>query len=141
MVRISQVLVADDDALTALNRLLPQLSSTAKALEIGDLEEIVAADTTLFLAYLDEIAVGTLSLIFYRTPSGLRSRIEDVVIDRSARGHGLGRALTRAAVEAARRRGARSIDLTSRPSRVAANELYKSEGFQLRESASYRLSL
>jgi ribosomal protein S18 acetylase RimI-like enzyme len=141
MVRISQVLVADDDALTALNRLLPQLSSTAKALEIGDLEEIVAAETTLFLAYVDEIAVGTLSLIFYRTPSGLRSRIEDVVVDRSARGHGLGRALTRAAVDAARRRGARSIDLTSRPSRVAANELYKSEGFQLRESASYRLSL
>ena len=69
MVRISHVLVADDDALTALNRLLPQLSSTAKALEIGDLEKIVAADTTLFLAYVDEIAVGTLSLIFYRTPS------------------------------------------------------------------------
>ncbi len=141
MVRISHVLVADNDALTALNRLLPQLSSTAKALEIGDLEKIVAADTALFLAYVDEVAVGTLSLIFYRTPSGLRSRIEDVVVDRSARGHGLGRALTRAAVEAARMRGARSVDLTSRPSRVAANELYKSEGFQLRESASYRLSL
>ena len=141
MVRITEVFTVDDDALTALNRLLPQLSSTAKPLEIGDLEDIVAADTTLFLAYVDEVAVGTLSLIFYRTPSGLRSRIEDVVVDESARGHGVGRALTRAAVEAARRREARSIDLTSRPSRVAANELYKSEGFELRESATYRLSL
>ncbi|WP_435748719.1 GNAT family N-acetyltransferase [Microbacterium sp. PMB16] len=141
MVRITGVLAADDAALTALNQLLPQLSSTAKPLEIGDLEEIVAADTTLFLAYVDDAAVGTLSLIFYRTPSGLRSRIEDVVVDESARGHGVGRALTRAAVDAARTRGARSIDLTSRPSRVAANELYRSEGFELRESASYRLSL
>ncbi|MDQ0727277.1 N-acetyltransferase [Microbacterium sp. W4I20] len=141
MVRITEVFTADNDALTALNRLLPQLSSTAKSLEIGDLEDIIAADTTLFLAYVDEVAVGTLSLIFYRTPSGLRSRIEDVVVDESARGHGVGRALTRAAVESARGREARGIDLTSRPSRVAANELYKSEGFELRESATYRLSL
>lgn len=140
MVRIARVLVADDAALSALNRLLPQLSTTAKPLTIGDLEEILAADTALLLIHVDDVAVGTLSLIFYRTPSGVRARIEDVVVDESARGLGLGRALTRAAIDLARSRGARSVDLTSRPSRVAANELYRSEGFELRDSASYRLA-
>lgn len=141
MVRISQVLEANEETVSAVNRLLPQLSTSARKLDISDLAEMLAADTALLTAHLDEDVVGTLTLVFYRIPTGLRARIEDVVVDEAARGHGVGRALTRAAVEAARSRGARTVDLTSRPTRVAANRLYQTEGFELRESSSYRLAL
>jgi ribosomal protein S18 acetylase RimI-like enzyme len=73
--------------------------------------------------------------------SGLRARIEDVVVDRRARGQGVGTALTRAALDLARERGAGNVDLTSRPSRVAANRLYQQLGFRPRDSNVYRFDL
>ena len=79
-----------------------------------------------------------LTLVVFPLPSGLRARIEDVVVDQDARGHGVATALTLAALDLARQQGARSVDLTSRPSRVAANRLYQRLGFQLRDSNVYR---
>jgi ribosomal protein S18 acetylase RimI-like enzyme len=79
-----------------------------------------------------------LTLVTVPLPSGLRARIEDVVVDQDARGQGVGTALTRAALDMAQQQGARSIDLTSRTSRVAANRLYQELGFQLRDSNAYR---
>ena len=85
----------------------------------------------------DEI-VGTLTLALYRIPTGLRAWIEDVVVDAGARGQGIGEALTRAALQRAQAEGAREVDLTSRPSREAANRLYQRLGFLKRETNSYR---
>ena len=70
----------------------------------------------LFVARLDGRVVGSLTLAFYRIPTGLKAWIEDVVVDDAARGHGIGEALSRAAIDEARRRGAKDVSLTSRPS-------------------------
>ena len=57
------------------------------------------------------------------------------------RGRGIGEALTRAALERARQEGARTVDLTSRPTREAANRLYQRVGFKLRQTNLYRYDL
>jgi ribosomal protein S18 acetylase RimI-like enzyme len=131
------------ELLAAFAHLVPQLSSSNPPPTEEELAEIVASPaSTLFLARDAEGRIaGTLTLCTFRIPTGIRAWIEDVVVDESARGLGVGKALTQAAVDEARSRGARTVDLTSRPSREAANRLYQSMGFALRETNVYRLSL
>jgi ribosomal protein S18 acetylase RimI-like enzyme len=124
---------------TAMHELLPQLSSSAPPLTDEQLAAIVASPATLlFVARVDGRIVGSLTLVRFRLPTGMRAWIEDVVVDRAARGHGVGEALNRAAIDAAHEHGARTVDLTSRPSREAANRLYQRLGFKARESTVYR---
>ena len=92
----------------------------------------------LFLARVDGAIVGSLTLAFYRIPTGLKAWIEDVVVDDAVRGRGVGAALNQAALAEARRRGAKDVSLTSRPSREAANRLYLRLGFVARETNMYR---
>ncbi len=126
----------------ALNRLVPQLSSSATPLTDDDVVRLTTdRDVVLFIAKSDGEIVGTLTLVLFAIPSGQRAWIEDVIVDGASRGLGLGAALTNAAIEEARRRGARTIDLTSRPSRQAANALYRKLGFEVRDTNVYRLSL
>ena len=82
-----------------------------------------------------------LTLAVFRIPTGIRAWIEDVVVDAEARGRGVGEALTREAVRVAGTHGARTVDLTSRPSREAANRLYQRLGFERRDTNVYRLSI
>jgi ribosomal protein S18 acetylase RimI-like enzyme len=124
---------------TAMHELLPQLSSSAPPLTDLELAAIVASPATLlFVARVDGRIVGSLTLVLFRLPTGMRAWIEDVVVDTAARGHGVGEALNRAAIDAAHEHGARTVDLTSRPSREAANRLYQRLGFKARESTVYR---
>ena len=133
---------ATEELLNGLNNLVPQLSSSAAPLTIGDVEALIANPaTSVFVAKNDGTIVGTLTLVVFPIPSGLRAWIEDVVVDEGARGLGAGASLTEAAVAESKRRGARSIDLTSRPSREAANAMYVKLGFVQRETNVYRLSL
>src|ERR1039457_2418269 len=130
---------ATEELLAGLNDLLPQLSSSAPPLEIADLERIVSSSAiNLFVATDGDVVVGSLTLAIFPIPTGLRAWIEDVVVDGTARGGGVGEALTNAAIEEARRRGARSLDLTTRPSRESANRLYRKLGFEMRETNVYR---
>jgi ribosomal protein S18 acetylase RimI-like enzyme len=123
----------------AAGRLLPQLSESAAPLDADGLARITSHQaTTLFVARSDGVIVGMLTLVTFPLVTGLRARIEDVVVDQDARGQGVGTALTMAAIDQARREGARSIDLTSRASRVAANRLYQQLGFRRRDSNVYR---
>jgi ribosomal protein S18 acetylase RimI-like enzyme len=85
--------------------------------------------------------VGSLTLAMFRIPTGVRAWIEDVVVDESARGRGVGEALTQEALGRARAAGARTVELTSRPSREAANRLYLRLGFEVRDTNVYRFSL
>ena len=118
---------------------MPQLSSSAPAPTTAELDEIATSPATVLLvARLDGRIVGSLTLALFRIPTGMRAWIEDVVVDEAARGHGVGDALNRAALEIAAERGARTVDLTSRPSREAANRLYRRLGFQARETNVYR---
>lgn len=141
-VRIEIVETVDDELVESLNNLLPQLSTSATALTAVDVEELVASSaTTVFIARNEGKIVGTLTLVVFPVPTGSRAWIEDVVVDDTARGSGVGEALTTAAIEEARNRHVRTIDLTTRPSREAANRLYARLGFELRETNVYRFLL
>ena len=124
----------------ALARLLPQLSSTPPP-DSAALETIMSGGSTVFVARVDGRIVGSLTLVLYRIPTGLKAWIEDVVVDESARGHGVGEALSLAALDEARRHGAKAVSLTSRPSRQAANRLYQRIGFSPRDTNVYRYDL
>ena len=126
-------------ALDAINGLLPQLSSSVFALEESDLRNIVDSESTkLFLAIDEDGVFGMLSLVLFRIPTGRKAWVEDVVVDEKARGRGVGKLLTEHAIQVAREHGAHSVDLTSRPSREAANALYQRVGFEQRETNVYR---
>jgi ribosomal protein S18 acetylase RimI-like enzyme len=138
-IEVEAVRQATDELVEACRRLLPQLSSAAAALDADELARIVDHQANTLLVARDQGAiVGMLTLVTFPLPSGLRARIEDVVVDQEARGHGVGTALTMAAIDLARQQGARNVDLTSRASRAAANHLYQRLGFQLRDSNVYR---
>ncbi len=132
-----------DELYEAFNRLVPQLSSSSPAPTRQQLEEMVTApaDNVLIARDDDGRIVGTLTLIVFRIPTGVRAWIEDVVVDNAARGKGVGEALTVAALDVARQKGAKTVDLTSRPSREAANRLYQRVGFERRETNLYRYNL
>jgi ribosomal protein S18 acetylase RimI-like enzyme len=137
---IERVESVDDELVQTLARLVPQLSRTSPPPTPHELEEIVATQTILVARDAARI-VGALTLVLYRIPTGLRARIEDVVVDASSRGHGVGEALAREAIDRARSAGARHVELTSNPSRETANRLYRRLGFERRETNVYRLDL
>jgi len=141
-VEISVVDSVSDSLVEAFGRLLPQLSSAAAPLSHAELESIVASPaTSLLVAREGDAVLGTLTLAVFRIPTGVRAWIEDVVVDESARGRGVGEALTLDAVVRARAAGARSVELTSRPTRGAANRLYRRLGFEERDTNVLRLTL
>ena len=142
MVQVAPVVSAAAEVLAACHRLIPQLSSSSSPNTMDDLEEIIRGNSTvLFAARIDGVIVGLLTLATFRIPTGVRAWIEDVVVDDLARGKGVGEALNRAALVEARRRGAKTVDLTSRPSREAANRLYQRIGFTRRDTNVYRYEL
>lgn len=132
---------ADDALVQAFARLLPQLSKNAPRLSKADLDEILHAPCNhVFVATMapDQRIVGTLTLVHFRIPTGVRAWIEDVVVDQEARGLKVGMALTRAAIAKSRELKARTLDLTSNPGRLSAHHLYESVGFVMRDTRVYR---
>ncbi|MDA8045938.1 MAG: GNAT family N-acetyltransferase [Actinomycetota bacterium] len=134
----------DAEVTEAIGHLLPLLSKSAALPGSAEVDEIAASPaTTLFVARdgAGGPIVGTLTLALFRVPSGVRAWIEDVIVSSDVRGRGCGEQLTRAAMDAARAAGARTVDLTSRPAREAANRLYQRMGFQIRDTNVYRFEL
>ena len=133
----------DDELVGALAALVPQLSRSAPTPGADELEEIVGSPATVLLVARDAAGriVGSLTLVVFRIPTGVRAWIEDVVVDASCRGNGIASQLVNSAIDKAREIGAAHLNLTSRPSRVAANQLYPKLGFALRDTNVYRLSL
>jgi ribosomal protein S18 acetylase RimI-like enzyme len=142
-VRIEEVTSVDAELVASLRGLIAQLSSSASPPTDSDIREIVDSRATrLLVARGDDGAiVGSLTLAQFRIPTGVGVWIEDVVVDAAARGQGTGEALVREGVRLARAAGARSVNLTSRPDRAAANRLYQRLGFEQRETNVYRLEL
>ncbi|MFZ0059736.1 MAG: GNAT family N-acetyltransferase [Acidimicrobiales bacterium] len=129
-----------DDA-GAIARLVPHLSSTPPP-DFAELQDLVSSGTaTVFVARLDGVIVGTLSLAMFAVPTGRRAWIEDVVVDPDHRGRGIASRLVGIALKLAAESGCRTVDLTSRPSRIDANRLYEQLGFTRRETNVYRISL
>lgn len=133
----------------AMARLLPQLSRSAKPMSEADVERFLAQGGVHLFVFRPDTAdaegnrpiLGMLSLATFEIPTGVRAWVEDVVVDEAARGQGAGLALVEAAIEHAKTVGARTVDLTSRPTREAANRLYQRAGFKLRETNVYRVTL
>ncbi len=136
---VDEATAVDDELVAAFADLVPQLSSSAPPGR-EELAEIVASDASILFVARDGTGsvVGSLTLVLFRVPTGVRAWIEDVVVDERVRGSGIGESLVRAALSRARSVGARSVDLTSRPSREAANRLYLRLGFEPRETNVYR---
>ena len=129
----------DDELVDAMARLIPQLSRSSPPPDVGALARIVHGDaTSMLLARVEGRIVGSLTLVVFPIPTGIRAWIEDVVVDDAARGHGVGALLNTRAIELADELGAKTVDLTSRPSREAANRLYRRLGFVARETNVYR---
>ena len=132
------------EVVAAFGRLLPQLSGSAPPLDAAALSAVVSAEaSTVLVARVGDQIVGTLTLVTFPIPTGVRAWIEDVVVDESARGkeYGgkrVGQALTEEAIRIAAQAGARTVDLTTRPARVAAGKLYERLGFVQRDSRVYR---
>ena len=130
------------EVVAGFSRLLPQLSRSAPPLDEAALTAITEFPAiTLLIARSDGRITGTLTLVTFPIPTGVRAWIEDVVVDEAARGQGIGEALTLTAIEHAAAAGARTVDLTSRPARAAAGRLYERLGFTARDSRLYRLDL
>jgi ribosomal protein S18 acetylase RimI-like enzyme len=128
-----------DEVVEAFGVLLPQLSRSASPASRAVLERVTSsAATTLLIARSDGKIAGTLSLVMFPIPTGLRAWIEDVIVDEAARGQGVGQVLTTEALRIAEEAGARTVDLTSRPSREAAGRLYERVGFQSRSTRMFR---
>lgn len=129
----------------AFDRLIPQLSRSNPPPTAEELGLIVDSPASILLLAVDrgdaDRIIGSLTLAWFRIPTGVRAWIEDVVVDESARGAGVGEALNLAALDRARAVGAVTVDLTSRPSREAANRLYQRIGFVARDTNVYRYSL
>jgi ribosomal protein S18 acetylase RimI-like enzyme len=159
MIEIVRATKASAELVNAFARLLPQLSPSAPPLGVAELAEIVESDTSRLLLARDATAgsgassiagpgddpvhgpvLGAVTVVVFRIPSGVRGRVESLVVDDRARGKGVGEALCRAALAAAREMGARTVDLTSTPQREAANRLYRRLGFTLRDTNVYRFA-
>jgi ribosomal protein S18 acetylase RimI-like enzyme len=131
-----------DDVVEAFGRLLPQLSRSARPLDRAAIAQIAGSPgSNVLVARTDGVITGMLTLVMFAIPTGLRAIIEDVVTDDAARGQGVGTALTQEAIAIARAAGVRTIDLTSRPSRVAAGRLYEKLGFEVRDTRVYRFTI
>lgn len=154
IVEIIEALEVTSALVEAFERLTPQLSSSNPPPSAEALEEIVGSPASRLLLAVEpggsaggavpsdpDAIVGSLTLAVFPIPTGLRAWIEDVVVDGAARGRGVGEALNRAALALARSVGARTVDLTSRPSREAANRLYQRIGFVARDTNVYRYDL
>ena len=142
MISVEVAAFADEDLRAAVNALVPQLSSSSPSASLDELSRIVDdSATTLFVARDGDRIVGMLTLAAFRIPTAQRAFIEDVVVDEAARGTGVAAALVQAALDRAAELGARTVDLTSRPDREAANRLYQRMGFEVRETNVYRRTL
>ncbi|MCL6431601.1 MAG: GNAT family N-acetyltransferase [Anaerolineae bacterium] len=142
---IQAVTEVTEELVDAFARLIPQLSASSVPPGWHELTQIVASPATILLVARDSEQggqiVGTLTLALFRIPTGLRAWIEDVVVDTGSRRKGIGEALCRAAITHAAAAGARTVDLTSRPSREEANRLYRRLGFAERDTNVYRYTL
>lgn len=141
--QIEIVTKADEELYEAFQRLVPQLTNNNPPPSLGDLAALVRDSSSTLMVARNENSdiVGALTLTVYRVPTGIRSIIEDVIVDISARGEGIGEALMLRAIELAREKGASNISLTSNPMRVAANKLYLRVGFVKRETNAYQMKL
>ncbi len=126
---VERVTEASDELVATIRALLPQLTEARTPPTLEQLQDVVSNQTLLVARGDDGGILGTLTFVLYRVSSGVKGRIEDVIVDESARGQGVGEALVREAMRLANEAGVLMLELTSMPYRQAANRLYRRLGF------------
>ncbi len=142
MVRIRIADEVTPKLVDSYKKLIPQLSTSSLPPTEEELDQIIRSDASMILIAENnnnEI-VGTMTLVLFHIPTGLRAWIEDVVVDSDHRGEGIGKKLNQEALQIAQKAGAKTVELTSRPARESANRLYQDLGFQKRETNVYRFT-
>lgn len=128
------------DYLEAINRLIAQLCTSSHTFTEAELNSLIASPQShLYALEYDEKIIGMVTLCIYQCPTGRKAWIEDVVVDQNHRGKGYGKLMLRKAMEECQNRGNVTLMLTSRPSRIVANQLYQSLGFEKRETNVYKM--
>ena len=143
MISIEIVEAADQELVDAFGNLIPQLSRSSSPPDFETLDRIAKSEASTLLIARDSngAIVGSMTLAMFDIPTGRRAWVEDVVVDTAARGQGVGRLLNERALEIAADAGAKTVDLTSRPTREAANRLYQRIGFEQRDTNVYRYKI
>ncbi len=143
MIEIIRVEHFEPELLKGIQNLFPQLTQFSPIPEEDQLRQIInSGSTTIWVAIDDDRTIlGMLNLAIYRTTTGLHAWIEDVVVDQAARRNGIAAQLTQSAIDYAKHKGAKEVNLTSRPAREAANFLYQKLGFSKVETNLYRMTL
>ncbi len=143
MISIEIVEAADQELVDAFGNLIPQLSRSSSPPDFETLDRIAKSEASTLLIARDPngAIVGSMTLAMFDIPTGRRAWVEDVVVDTAARGQGVGRLLNERALEIAADAGAKTVDLTSRPTREAANRLYQRIGFEQRDTNVYRYKI
>lgn len=138
---IERVTEIDEKTVKSFQYFIPELTNEKDRIPTKkDLENVVSSPNTyLLIAKEEDNIIGTLTLVFYWVPSGIKTWIEDVIVSDNARGKGVATALMWHALNLARENGAEKVDLSSRPWRNAANNLYLKMGFEERDTNMYRL--
>ena len=141
--QVDIVTQADEELYQAFQRLIPQLTNNNPPPSLNELTDLVRDSSSTLMIVRDEagVIIGALTLAVYRVPSGKRAMIEDVIVDESAGGRGVGEILMQEAIALAKEKGVGTIALTSSPFREAANRLYVRMGFKKRETNAYQLKL
>lgn len=142
-IKIERVTKYSPEITKTVRLLAQQIDHNYKPLSHADVKEMLTSSNVCFLFFARDISTnqvtGMIMLLVYRIPYTRKGYIEDLIVDESFRGRGIGKALLKKAVETAKAKGAAYLDLTSRPSRVESNDLYEKFGFQKRETNVYRL--
>ena len=124
-----------------INELLAQLTASPTPITASDLESIARHSALLVARDEQQSVKGIATLCIIHAPTGIKGLIEDVVVDASLCGRGVGTALMVKLITEAKRRGVGKLELTSNPKREIANRLYQKLGFELRETNHYRMAL
>ncbi len=142
---VREIKNVSDETHKQILKLLCQLTSSSVSFSMDYFQYLVDSDNSILFAAINESVknnlVGILTLAIVEIPTGKLARIEDVVVDKESRGKGIGEALTLSAIDRAKALGIKKIDLTSNPSREAANRLYQRLGFIKRNTNVYRLEI
>ena len=126
--------------LASINNLLLQLSDSIYTITEEELNTLLSSSQShLYVLESDGQFIGMTTLCLYQCPTGWKAWIEDVIVDRNFRGKGFGKLMVRKAMEECKNRGNVTLMLTSRPSRIVANQLYQSLGFEKRETNVYKM--
>ena len=140
---IESLTSSDASTAEAIRLLIEQLTGRDSSFGEEELRQTLQDSASrLFVMRREGAIVGMLTLCIYHCPTARKVWVEDVVVDSAYRGQGLGKELVAFAIDYVEKNLAPcSLMLTSRPSRIAANELYRKAGFEQRQTNVYKIDI